>query len=232
MFFCCVLLLSACKDTSTPPATPAVQATAAEPVTPIDEVPEPAQPPQPQIIDSLPANREAREAFLREYGRTRGSNRVRLTTPQGVIEIRLFDETPTYKGSFLWLTDQGYFDTTYFHRTVPNFVIQGGNSDNAPTNKMRNAVHAYQLPPEYVPSLKHVAGMVSASKEWEGNPEHWHSPFEFFVVMGKHDYLNGEHTIFGKVTRGMNVVRAINQLETDKTGWPWINVTIDAEVVE
>ena len=62
--------------------------------------------------------------FFYEFNKQNNYDRVKISTSYGEIIIRLFDETPYHKSNFIYLTKLGYFNNTFFHRVVPNFIIQ------------------------------------------------------------------------------------------------------------
>ena len=73
--------------------------------------------------------------FFYEYGMNNEEKNVRIITNYGNIEIELFEETPYHRANFIFLTKEKYFDGTYFHRVVRDFIIQGGNSDSYDVSK-------------------------------------------------------------------------------------------------
>lgn len=174
--------------------------------------------------------------FLTEYGKANPETLVRITTQHGSIDIRLYKDTPLHRANFIYLVKQKYFDNTFFHRVVPNFIIQGGNSDTPSTNRKRRVIGKdYLLPAELANGRKHTYGTVSGAKEYRENPDKKSAPFEFFIFLGPQTstgHLNGNYTIFGRVEKGMNVVETIANLPTDDGDWPQQNVFITAEVVE
>ncbi len=172
--------------------------------------------------------------FLFEYGQEHPEHIVRITTPQGSFEIMLFDSTPYHRANFIYLTRQGYFDVTYFHRVVKDFIIQGGNSDDYKTSKKRRSIGKYLLPPDTKNELRHHYGTVSMPSSEIENPHKLASPYEFFIVQQRPGayHLDGSYTVFGKVISGMEIVDQIAQLPTDNREWPIDNVYIKAEVVK
>ena len=75
--------------------------------------------------------------FFYEYAKKNKENKVRIITKFGNIDILLYDNTPYHRANFVYLTKLKYFDGTMFHRVVPNFIIQGGNSDSRKKMKKR-----------------------------------------------------------------------------------------------
>tara|TARA_R110002020_G_scaffold28759_5_gene91293 strand:+ start:234 stop:959 length:726 start_codon:yes stop_codon:yes gene_type:complete len=172
--------------------------------------------------------------FLTAYGKRNPETRVRIKTEFGDIEVELFKDTPLHRANFILLVKQNYFDNTMIHRNSPNFVVQGGNSDGYETPKKRQRIGNYLIPNEASSNHTHVRGAFSAAKYLEQNISDASSPFEWFIVQparGGH-HLDGEHTVFGRVTKGMNVVDQINKVEVDENEWPLKNIYIDIELMD
>ena len=172
--------------------------------------------------------------FLTEYGKKNPENKVRVTTSFGSFEVTLNRDTPLHRANFIMLIKNDYFDNTYFHRVAPNFVIQGGNSDNASTNIKRHDIGDYLIPNELDAGHRHVRGAFSAAKYAEQNTSKASSPFEFFVVLnpnGAH-HLDDEHTVYGYVSKGMDVVDEISKVETGQSEWPIDNIEMQVEIIE
>jgi len=174
--------------------------------------------------------------FLNEYGKANPETKVKVNTQHGDIIIQLFEDTPLHRANFIYLVKQKYFDGTFFHRVVPNFIIQGGNSDNVSTPDKRNQLGpSYLLPAELIPGRKHTYGTVSGAKEYRENPDKKSAPFEFFIFVGPDKFtghLNGNYTVFGRVIEGMDVAKKISELPADDGEWPKQNVYIKAEVID
>ena len=174
--------------------------------------------------------------FLTEYGANNPETKVRISTVYGTIDIQLFKDTPLHRANFIYLVKQNYFDVTFFHRVDPDFIIQGGNSDDRSTSLKRRALsEKYRLPAELNSGRIHQYGTVSGAKHYRKNPDKMTAPYEFFIFIGPKrsaDHLNGDYTIFGKVTEGMDVVEIIANLPADKREWPLDNVHIKAEIID
>jgi len=173
--------------------------------------------------------------FFFKYNKTLTENKVKLTTRFGDITIQLYDNVPYHKANFIYLTKKGYFNNTYFHRIVKNFIIQGGNADNKETAQKRGDIGRYLLPPDTRKGHRHHRGTVSMPSSEINNPHKLASPFEFFIVVtdpGSY-HLDGGYTPFGKVIEGMDVVDQINRQPVDNGDWPMPNITIQkAEVIK
>ncbi len=178
-------------------------------------------------------------SFLTSYGKKNPETKVRITAFNGEfkdsLDIELFEDTPLHRANFIYLTKQGYFNETFFHRIVPNFIIQGGNSDNISTPKKRGKLGDYLLPAELDNNRVHRYGTVSGAKEYRENPGKQTAPYEFFIFLGPQSstgHLNGNYTIFGRVTRNMELVEKIANLPHDDGDWPLRNVYIRAKVID
>tara|TARA_R110000850_G_scaffold277086_1_gene422290 strand:+ start:14631 stop:15347 length:717 start_codon:yes stop_codon:yes gene_type:complete len=172
------------------------------------------------------------EDFLLNYGKENPERFVNLETPHGVIELELYNNTPIHRAHFIYLIKNGYLNTTFFHRVVNDFMVQGGNSDRVETSKMRGRMGKYTLPAEII--HKHRRGALAAAKEYRDNPDDRSSAFEFYIVQGPKGahHLDPNYTVFGKVLSGMDVVDTIAALETDDGDWPLYNVFIKATLKE
>ena len=172
--------------------------------------------------------------FLFDYQQNDLPNQVKISTRFGEIFIELLDEAPYHKANFIYLTRLGYFNDTFFHRVVPNFVIQGGNSDHPNTSKKRREIGRYLLPPDLKKGVKHERGIVSMPSSEMDNPHRLASPYEFFIVQQKGGayHLDGNYTPFGKVIKGMEVVDAICAQAVDEREAPIDNIRMKIEIVK
>ncbi|MEQ6124192.1 peptidylprolyl isomerase [Pseudotenacibaculum sp. MALMAid0570] len=184
-----------------------------------------------QEADSI--NNKNTVAFLKAYGKLNPETIVLFETRLGNIKIRLYKDTPLHRASFIFLTKTGYFSTTCFHRIVPGFIVQGGNSDHPITRKKR-IKYNYRIPSEMKKYHKHKYGSLAAARQWDNNPKKLSSPFEFYMIQDKRGshHLDGEHTIFGEIIEGISTMEKIAKLETDKKEWPVKDVFIKASVVK
>jgi len=173
--------------------------------------------------------------FFFNYSKTLQESTVKITTNLGSFTIQLYDNVPYHKANFIYLTKKGYFNGTYFHRVVKNFIIQGGNSDNVSVIKKRKEIGRYLLPPDTRKGHKHHRGTISMPSSENDNPHKLASPYEFFIVVTKPGsyHLDKDYTPFGKVIQGMDVVDLINRQEVDAGDWPLQNIYIlKAEVTK
>ena len=172
--------------------------------------------------------------FFFNYEKNNTEDKVRILTRFGNIDIKLFKNTPYHRANFIYLTKKGYFKNTTFHRVVPGFIIQGGNSDRYETARKRGKIGKYLLPPDTKKGYKHHRGVVSMPSSEIQNPHKLASPYEFFIVQQNPGayHLDGNYTIFGKVTSGTDVVDVINRQRTDNRETPLTNVFMDIVIIE
>lgn len=165
--------------------------------------------------------------FLTEYGKLHHENNALIKTRLGNIHIKLYTDTPLHRANFIFLVNKGYFNTTCFHRVVEDFIIQAGQSDKNSTRVLRHKIGNYKIPPEFR-NHKHHKGTLSSARRWNQNPKKRSDAYEFFIVhkeKGLH-HLNNEHTAFGEVTQGLDVIDKIAKIAIDKGEWPLENVNM------
>lgn len=124
------------------------------------------------------------------------SQRIKITTTEGDIIIKLYDQTPQHRDNFIKLVKEGYYNGTLFHRVIKEFMIQGGDpeSKGAPAEKqLGSGGPGYTIPAEFIyPQLFHKRGALSAARTGdEINPHRASSGSQFYIVWGK-VYKEGE----------------------------------------
>jgi peptidyl-prolyl cis-trans isomerase B (cyclophilin B) len=140
-----------------------------------------------------------------------GEEVVVLKTGKGDIVARLFPaKAPKTVENFLKLAKSGFYDGTKFHRTIPGFMIQGGdpNSKKGDPSTWGQGDPGYTIPDEQN-DLNHRRGVFSMAN---AGPNTGGS--QFFITVDAAMHLNGKHTIFGEVLKGMDVVDAIVKTPT------------------
>ncbi|HEX6043800.1 MAG TPA: peptidylprolyl isomerase [Pyrinomonadaceae bacterium] len=136
------------------------------------------------------------------------TNCVTLETELGAIEIAMMPEiAPEAVRNFLNLSATGALDTTTFSRTVKGFVIQGGNLSTSEKWSVELQKRMARKLPDEPGIVKHVRGIVSMARTEEPNSATTH----FFILVGPGPHLDSKFAAFGTVTKGMEVVDAINQ---------------------
>jgi peptidyl-prolyl cis-trans isomerase B (cyclophilin B) len=141
-----------------------------------------------------------------------GAQCVTLDTELGAIDIAMLPENaPEAVRNFLNLTATGAFDTTTFSRVVKGFVIQGGNLQTSEKWGPELAKRMMHHLPDEPGLVKHVRGIVSMARTEEPNSATTH----FFILVTTAQHLDSKFAAFGTVTKGMEVVDAINQAPVD-----------------
>jgi cyclophilin family peptidyl-prolyl cis-trans isomerase len=150
-----------------------------------------------------------------------------INTNMGKIEIELFeDKTPKTVINFVGLAEKGYYNGIIFHRVIADFMIQGG--DPTGTGRGGNSLWGAPFADEIVPSLKHeepgVLSMANAGPNTNGS--------QFFITVVPTPWLDGKHTVFGKVINGMNVVYDIGKVKTAAGDKPISDVVMETVTIE
>ena len=129
--------------------------------------------------------------------------RVTIETEKGTIELELFPEhAPVTVNNFVFLARDGFYDGVVFHRVIAHFMVQGGD----PTGTGRGGP-GYRFEDEFDDNpLRHERGVISMANAGPGT-----NGSQFFITHGPQPHLDGKHTVFGKVTKGLDVVDAIEQ---------------------
>ena len=171
---------------------------------------------------------------------------VRMQTTQGVIDLKLYNETPKHRDNFIKLVKEHQFDSLLFHRVIKDFMIQGGDpmSKNAlPGALLGEGDLGYTIEPEFMPDVHfHRRGVLAAAREYDDvNPEKRSSASQFYIVWGQvftpeqYDaytnvggtpHLDGLYTVFGEVVNGLDVVDRIQNVPCDKNNRPLDDVRI------
>lgn len=159
-----------------------------------------------------------------------------IVTSQGEIEVELYpDKAPRTVANFLGLAKQGYYTGTIFHRVINDFMIQGGGFE---TDGRQKPSPLGTIPLEIDPALTHVDGAISMARP-PGDPNTASS--QFFICDGPQPNLNDAflrqrgsqgYAVFGKVVRGIEVVRAIAALNKVNRGGAFTDLTAPIVVIK
>jgi len=171
-------------------------------------------------------DKNAMEFFL-QYEKKHKENKVRIVTKFGNIDILLFEETKFHRANFIYLAKQQYFDSTQFYRVIPDYIIQGGSTDDRDVMSKRNDIGKYLLPTDTKRGFHHNRGVISMPSSDIDNPYKLASPYEFFITLRDVYELDGDYTIFGRVIDGMEVADKIAAVERDGADWPLQNIYIE-----
>lgn len=132
-----------------------------------------------------------------------------IETKYGDIEIKFFpDLAPGHVNNFVKLAREGFYDGTIFHRVIPGFMIQGGDPNTKGPNQMTYGTGGpgYTIKAEFN-RRKHVRGSLAMARSQ--HPDSAGS--QFYICYGPTPHLDGNYTVFGKVTSGMEHVDRIKQ---------------------
>jgi len=171
-------------------------------------------------------NEENAMEFFLQYDKEHKESKVRIVTDFGNIDIQLFNETKFHRSNFIYLAKKGYFNDTQFYRVIENYIIQGGSTDNREVMKKRRFIGKYLLPTDTKRGFHHDRGVISMPSSDIENPHKLASPYEFFIMLRDVHELDGDYTIFGKVTSGLDIADKIANVDTDDADWPLQNVYI------
>ena len=169
---------------------------------------------------TLPYGQNRGPGVERSGGNEKGANRVAVfETNKGTFEIELFeDKTPITTKNFIDLAEKGFYNGLIFHRVIDGFMIQGGDPEGTGMGGP-----GYTIEDEFRPDLQFTGEGILAMAN-TGMPHTGGS--QFFITLAKTPWLNGHHTIFGKVIKGMDVVREIGHTECDFQERPLENMVM------
>ena len=121
-------------------------------------------------------------------------------TPHGPINVELYpDKAPLTVANFVNLAKRGFYDGLKFHRVIPDFMVQGGCPQGTGTGGP-----GYKFEDETNNGVKHERGVLSMANAGPNT-----NGSQFFITHIKTDWLDGKHTVFGKVTSGLEAVDAV-----------------------
>ena len=150
-----------------------------------------------------------------------------IKTNMGTIEIELFaDKTPKTVENFVGLAEKGYYNGVVFHRIIKKFMIQSGD----PTGTGRGGASLWggKFEDEFVSDLKHdIPGILSMANSGPNT-----NGSQFFITLIATPWLDGKHTIFGKVINGIDVVYAIGEVKTAAGDKPVNEVVMEKVTIE
>jgi peptidyl-prolyl cis-trans isomerase A (cyclophilin A) len=147
-----------------------------------------------------------------------------VKTNHGDFRIELLeDKAPVTAKNFITLAEKKYYDGVIFHRVIDGFMIQGGD----PTGTGRGGP-GYQIKDEFHTDLSHAGeGMLSMANSGANT-----GGSQFFITLAATPWLDGKHTIFGRVVDGMDVVRKIGKVQTGAADRPASNVVMESVRIE
>ncbi len=156
-----------------------------------------------------------------------GKETATLKTSQGDIVVQLFgDEAPLHIGSFIELAQKGFYNDTKFHRYEPDFVVQGGDPQTKEATSKQVAAAAgdpastfgtggpgYNIKGEFDPlenPNKHVRGALGMARSQSADS----AGSQFYFTLADSSFLDGQYTVFGQVTKGLDVMDKLRAGDT------------------
>ncbi len=146
-----------------------------------------------------------------------------LSTTEGDITVELFDgDAPKTVENFRKLAGDGFYDGVIFHRVIKDFMIQGGDptgtGTGGPGYTFEDEINDHKI-------VRGALAMANAGPNTNGS--------QFFIVTtGEAPWLDGKHTVFGRVTEGMDVVDKIEGSDTDGRDKPREDIKIDSVALQ
>lgn len=147
-----------------------------------------------------------------------------MHTAKGDISIDLFAaQAPVTVNNFVFLAHEGFYNNTTFHRVMGGFMAQGGDPTGTGTG---GPGYKFNDEPGAL-SLKHdsegILSMANAGKNTNGS--------QFFITYGPQPHLNGKHGVFGKVSKGLDVLRSIRERDPQRDRQPG-DALISVDILE
>ncbi|MBR3622266.1 MAG: peptidylprolyl isomerase [Selenomonadaceae bacterium] len=171
------------------------------------------------------ANMDNESAAAKEKG-AKNMNRIAVfETNMGTFEIELFeDKAPNTTKNFIDLAQKGFYNGLIFHRVIDGFMIQGGDPEGTGMGGP-----GYTHKDEFHKDLKHssegILSMANANRPNTGGSQ-------FFITLDKTPWLDGHHAVFGKVIKGMDVVKKIGKVDTDFSDRPIKKVVMEKVTIK
>lgn len=168
--------------------------------------------------------------FTKEEIKKMAETKAVIETKFGNIEFRFFPEVaPSHVNNFVELAKKGFYDGTTFHRIIPGFMIQGGDSNSKNPDKSTHGMGGpgYTVKAEFN-DKPHKRGTLSMARA--ANPDSAGS--QFFICAADSPFLDRQYTVFGEVVSGMEIVDKIVSQPRDKRDNPNERIETKVKVVE
>ena len=152
-----------------------------------------------------------------------------LHTTAGEIDIRFFpDVAPNHVKNFIDLAQKGFYNGTKFHRIIPGFMVQGGdpNTKTSDTSSWGTGGSGKNVAAEFN-TVSHKRGIVSMARAADPNS----ASSQFFIVVKDSPFLDRQYTVFGQVTKGVDVADKIVSAPRDANDRPNSPTTIEKVVI-
>jgi len=182
-----------------------------------------------------------------------------IHTEYGDMKGVLYNETPLHRDNFVKLAKSGFFNGLLFHRVIQGFMIQGGDPDSKnakPGQQLGAGTPGYTVPAEFNPAFIHKKGALSAARQADQvNPKKASSGSQFYIVQGKKQnaatlganyteeqkkiystvggtpFLDGNYTVFGEITEGLDVIDKIAAVQKDQSDRPLKDIKMTIKIL-
>lgn len=152
---------------------------------------------------------------------------IKLNTNKGTIHLELFEETtPKTVANFIKLAKEGFYTGVKFHRVIKGFMIQGGDpltKNESESYRWGTGGPGYTFADEIGDSNGNYDGTISMANAGPNT-----NGSQFFINVKDNNFLDTKHTVFGRVSEGMDVVRSIEQVQTGPNDRPLEPITIES----
>lgn len=155
-----------------------------------------------------------------------------IVTTHGTMRVKLYAKTPKHRDNFTKLVADKYYDGIRFHRVIEGFMIQAGDPYSRDTSKIDmwgQGGPDYTVPAEFVNEYWHKKGAIAAARKGDmANPKKASSGSQFYIVHDENAclHLDGQYSIFGEVTEGLEVIDRIASVPVDRMDRPYEDVII------
>ena len=159
-----------------------------------------------------------------------------IITSKGTMRVKLYSKTPKHRDNFIKLVKEKYYDGVRFHRVIEGFMIQTGDPysrDTAKIDLWGQGGPDYTVPAEFVNEYWHKKGALAAARRGDmANPTKASSGSQFYIVHDENAclHLDGQYSIFGEVTDGLEIIDRIAEVDVDRYDRPYEDVFIIAIV--
>lgn len=165
---------------------------------------------------------EENNSYLEKY------NTAVINTNYGKIKLKFYSEdAPKTVNNFFKLAEEKFYDGIKFHRVIKGFMIQGGDPNSKDNNWEDDGLGGpgYTVPAEI--KMKNKRGTIATARTGDQiNPKRESSGSQFYINTADNVSLDGQYTVFGEVTEGMDVVDKIENVKTNENDHPTSDVVI------
>jgi peptidyl-prolyl cis-trans isomerase B (cyclophilin B) len=168
--------------------------------------------------------------FAKEEIKKMSETRAIIETSLGNIDLKFFpDVAPNHVSNFVELAKKRFYDGTTFHRVIPKFMIQGGDSNSKKPDRSKHGMGGpgHTIKAEFN-DKPHKRGTLSMARA--ADPDSAGS--QFFICVADSYFLDKQYTVFGEVTSGMDVVDKIVSQQRDKNDNPLGRTEMKVKIVE